>query len=186
MKNQTTPFDLRINKIGDKLPINFSAQDYLDAMFNLLDNGIDFKNPVDSLYLKLPYTYPISEKHKIQIAEADSPLVFDGNQNGLEQLVVRFDKGINNYYDEINMEFENAETLQQMTETFAPFKHPRIDNCWIMGKRGILENGKYQLVIAWRSGKELTFATNLPKSKYADNDAFKISNDEFDAIYKKE
>ncbi|MBX9806873.1 MAG: hypothetical protein K2X95_03640 [Flavobacteriaceae bacterium] len=184
LKNQTTPFDLRINKNGDKLPINFSAQDYLNELFSLLDNGIDFKNPVDSLYLKLPYT--VTDKQKIQIAEGDSPLVFDGNHNGLEQLVVRFDKGINNYYDEINMEFENAETLKQMTETFAPFKHPRVDNCWIMGKRGILENGKYQLVIAWRSGKELTFATNLPKSKYVDNEAFKISNDEFDKLYKNE
>ena len=185
LKNQTTAFDLRINKIGDKLPINFSAQDYLDEMFNLLDNGIDFKKPVDSLYLKLPYTYPVSEEQKIQIVEGNSPLYFDAYHNGLEQLVISFDRGLNNNYDEVLMVFDNAEILKQMTENFAPFKHPKVDNCWIMGKRGVLENGKYQLVAAYRSGKELTFLTNLPKSKYADNDAFKISNDEFDALYKK-
>lgn len=184
LKNQTTAFDLRINKSGDKLPINFSDQDYLDEMFNLLDNGVDFKNPVDSLYLKLPYT--VTDKQKIQIIEGDSPLIFDVNQNGLEQLIVRFDRGINNFYDEINLEYENAETLKQMMKTYSTLKHPRINNCWILGKRGTLENGKYQLMIVWLSGKELTFTTNLPKSKYAENDAFKISNDEYDKLYKKE
>jgi hypothetical protein len=176
LKNINTALDMRLNKTGNKLPIVFGQGDFITEILNNLQDGLDFKNPVDSFIKNMSYKLSIDEENKIKLTEGISPIVAESFRNGLNTISIFYDKNNNNIYDKIVFEMDNADTLKAMCSVMD--KHPKVPNCYVMGIQGENENAKLIYALCWLNGNRLTLGVNLPNSEMAKNKDFNLSNEE--------